>query len=237
MNNLHNDYRGKPHGPSPCALPGAQGRLGQSVYQHGLQLIALEPHVCSQGEPRARGADPEFRSGENALQWEGRARYPGGQSWWEQEARPRQPRAESTGATTPRPSLLLFPISRGMVTSHNSLQHSTGSAAILPELHNPHHPPASLWQIQDGPTRQHCPSTDPPGAQQHLQPFQSSAQSPSVAQERSWVTGAHCSTSPPLQTEKQNTKPPDSTGFTASSSVPARAHAHLSPLLPQPACP
>lgn len=37
MNNLHNDYRGKPHEPSPYALPGAQGRLGQSIsYQHRL---------------------------------------------------------------------------------------------------------------------------------------------------------------------------------------------------------
>lgn len=31
MNNLHNDYRGKPHEPSPCALPGARGRLCQST--------------------------------------------------------------------------------------------------------------------------------------------------------------------------------------------------------------
>lgn len=79
---------------------------------------------------------------------------PGGQSWWEQEAGPRQPRllGEQRASVPPLPDLLhlLFPISQGhtpagMVTSHGSPHHSTGPgpATTLPELHNPYHPPVS----------------------------------------------------------------------------------------------
>lgn len=56
-NNLHNDYRGKPHEPSPYALPGAQGRLGQST-SASAQSVADSTgaaHVLTRGNSRNPG--------------------------------------------------------------------------------------------------------------------------------------------------------------------------------------
>lgn len=57
---------------------------------------------------------------------------PGGQSCWEQEAGPRQPQAESIGATTPRPSspslpnqLRTYPSRHGDLTQLTPSQHRT----------------------------------------------------------------------------------------------------------------
>lgn len=153
MNNLQDDYRGKPHEPSPCALPGAQGRLGQSIsYRHGLELIALE--LLAVGNPRAgRLSGIQERGGCTA--WEGREQRPG--------CAARRTKLVGTGGSSqtatsrkssvpPLPDLhhLLpphrprtFPSGHGDPTQLIPSQHGTGAgpAAALPEPHSPHHPP------------------------------------------------------------------------------------------------
>lgn len=151
---------------SPCALPGARGRLGQSISasaQGAADSTGAAP-VLTRGNPYPgfQESRTQERRGCTTLGGEGISTQdvqPGGQSWWEQEAGPRQPRVlgEQRASVPPLPDLLhlLFPISRGhspagMVTSHGSLHHSTGPGTTLPELHSPCHPPvSSKWQTHD----------------------------------------------------------------------------------------
>lgn len=163
MNNLHSDYRGKPNEPSPCALPGAQGRPGQSISVSAQGVADGAEAVCSQwgtpdpgslsgmqerggcttvGEKRSvpRMSSQEDKAGGN------RRQVPDSHECW----------GSKRASVPPLTDLhhLLFPISQGhipagMVSSHNSLHHSMGRgpANTLPEPHNPHHPAVSSKSV------------------------------------------------------------------------------------------
>lgn len=211
MNNLQDDYRGKPHEPSPCALPGAQGRLGQSIsYRHGLELIALG--LLAVGSPHP-GDYPEFRRGEDAPHGRGGSSaqdvQPRGQSWWEQGAAPRQPRAENHRCHHCQTFITFFlPISRGhfpagTVTPHSSFHHSTGQelAQHRPARATQPTPPTGAQQVwgkskMDPPRDGHSwsPVASPPLPEQGPEPL--------IGTGEDLVTGAHCSTSPKNKTQK-----------------------------------
>lgn len=224
MNNLQDDYRGKPHEPSPCALPGAQGRPGQSIsYRHGLELIALE--LLAVGNPRAgRLSGIQERGGCTA--WEGRDQRPG--------CAARRTKLVGTGGSSqtatsrkssvpPLPDLhhllpphrpRIFPSGHG--DPHSSFHHSMGQElAQQPPCqshtaHTTHRCPASLGQIQDGPTK----------GWTLLEPSNNSTPSRAVPRApQQHRRGDRC---PLLHlTKKQNTEAPELTGFTPRSSVPA----------------
>lgn len=126
----------------------------------------------------------------------------GGQSWWEQEAGPRQPQVlGELRALVPLPDLhhLLFPISRGrnaagMVTTHlTPSQHRTWPSNHLARAAQPT-PPSRVKQ---------CPASgkskmDPPRTLPVHRPSWTAAASPPPPEQcpepLSWVTGTHCST-------------------------------------------
>lgn len=206
MNNLHNDYRGKPHEPSPYAVPGAQGRPGQSI-PVSAQGVA-DRAVCSQwGTP-----DPESLSG---MQERGGCTTVGGKgsvpsaagrtklvgTGGRSQTATSAGEQESIGATTHRPSppslphqLRTYPSRDGDLTQLTPSQHGTWRSSHLARATQPT-PPTSVQQVcgkskMDPPSNAASPQT-------FLGPSSISTPSqaePSAAQERSWVTGTHCPT-------------------------------------------